>query len=488
MGCLSCEEMRLLEEHAFADGATPEGLMEKAGRGIATALMRRYPQAGTVIGCIGSGNNGGDALVACKYLAQAGWKVSVRCAVELNQLRSLPRKKWRELDGLEIDAEVSVSGVRIILDGLLGIGASGPLREPLASEAAWMNRQRDRHDTDVVAMDIPSGIHGDEGLPYEGAVVADLTLTVGVPKRGLLMPAAVNHTGAIETVPLAELPLPEGGELRLNDICSLSGVLQRRAHDFHKGQAGRVAIVAGSRGMLGAAVMCSTAALRAGAGLVTLFCEEENYAVLAPMLPPEVMLRPVRSWHDLDPEVFDVLAVGPGVGVQSGEGDELLALMKRCTKPVVLDADGLNRVAQAGVDKCIRPGMILTPHPGEMLRLFPEADGMDRLDVVRRFVQRYPGVCLLLKGARTLVADDGSPIYVNGSGHAGMACGQGDVLTGVIAALVGQGLAPVHAARLAAWLCGMAAELVVADGSQSRQSLLPGDVISYLGKAMQKLG
>lgn len=484
MGCLTCEGMQLLERRAFGNGATPEGLMEKAGRGIAEALMRRYPRPGRAVACIGSGNNGGDALVALKYLARAGWAVSVRCAVEQGRLRALPRKKWREL-GTSV-RENGGAGNRILLDGLLGIGANGALREPLAGLAAWMNRQRCRHDTDVVAMDIPSGIDGDTGEPSGGAVVADLTLAVGVPKRGLLMPAAVNHTGALETVPVVDLPVPGDGDLFLNDVHSLCGLLPRRPHDFHKGNAGRVGVVAGSRGMLGAAVLCASAALRAGAGLVTLYCLEENYPVLAPMLPPEVMLAPVGSLSEIDLEMLDVLAVGPGMG--SAGDDAFFDMLERSTGPVVIDADGLNRIARAGAGRCLRPGMVVTPHPGEMRRLFPQSETMGRLETVRGFARSHPGVCLLFKGARSLVSDCGDTAYVNGSGHAGMAgAGQGDVLTGVIAALAGQGVGTLESARLAAWLCGRSAELAVSHGGQSAQSLTAGDVIAHLGAAFREL-
>lgn len=462
--------------------------MEMAGRGIAHALLRRYPVPGEAIACIGSGNNGGDALVALRYLSIAGWAVSVRCPVESNTLRALPSKKWRQLDGLENVVANAGAGPRLVLDGLLGIGASGPLREPLATTAAWMNNQRQHHSTDVIAMDIPSGINGDSGEPYPGAVVADLTLTVGVPKRGLLLPAAVNHTGGIETVPLTELPIPEDGDLRLNDLHSLHGILERRPHDFHKGNAGRVGVVAGSRGMLGAAVLCSTAALRAGAGLVTLYCDEQNYPLLAPMLPAEVMLRPVGSLNDIAVEQFDALAIGPGMGPGSEDDAEFFKLLGRGSTPMVIDADGLNRIAGDDLPKHLRPGMILTPHPGEMLRLFPESKEMDRLESARQFTRRFPGVCLLLKGARSLIAADDGPVHVNGSGHAGMASGgQGDVLTGVIAALAAQGLVQPDAARLGAWLCGRAAEIAVNYGGQSEESLLASDVIDHLAVAFAQL-
>jgi NAD(P)H-hydrate epimerase len=400
--------MRKLEDDAFKHGATPEGLMEKAGRGIADAIVRRFSSKGTVIACIGSGNNGGDALVAIRYLADAGWKVSIRCLHKSAELGALPRKKIRELGDCPMNSSLPVCHAGhplVLLDGLLGIGANGPLRPPLAELAAWMNDARENHAAQTIAMDIPSGLNGDTGEVYDGAVKADLTLTVGVPKPGLFSSLAVNHTGSIELIALTELPVPEGGDLCLNDVHSLQGILPRRDHDFHKGDAGRVGILAGSRGMLGAAVLCATGALRAGAGLVTLFADESIYELLAPMLPAEVMLRPISTLADINPAEFDAFAIGPGLGRSSKRSEtSFLDLLQRMSIPVVIDADGLNRIANKaagkgsdlGAEQCMGPNFILTPHPGELARLFPEWAGLDRIDIAKAFATRYDRSTLLL--------------------------------------------------------------------------------------------
>ncbi|MBT8038057.1 MAG: NAD(P)H-hydrate dehydratase [Verrucomicrobiae bacterium] len=504
MGCLTCKEMQRLEEVAFNEGVTAEALMEKAGLGIAQAILRRYPdftRSPVAIACIGSGNNGGDALVALRHLEKAGWKVGVKCQHALSRLGVLPRKKWRELDGVlteDPESQRDRGCPLILLDGLLGIGGHGPLRPPLDELATWMHHIRDDDGAEVIAMDIPSGVDGDTGAACDHAVVADLTLTVGVPKVGLFSELAVNYTGAIECVPLAELPVPDAPDSPdalaasrpyLNDVHSLRGLLPRRPHDFHKGDAGRVGIVAGSRGMLGAAVLCAQGAMRAGAGLVTLFIDEDLYPLLVPMMPPEVMLRPVSRLQEIHEVELDVLAVGPGMG--RGDADsrkDFFDLLKRFDRPVVLDADGLNRIASDGVENHIGPHMTLTPHPGEMARLFPDGAGMSRLEACRAFASRYAGTTVLLKGARSLIVEDGSPSYVNGTGHAGMASGgQGDVLTGVIASLLGQGVRQLDAARLGAWLCGRAAEFALSHGGASMQSISAGDVPNWLGRAFREL-
>ena len=475
--------------------------MEKAGRGIADAIVRRFSSKGTAIACIGSGNNGGDALVAIRYLADAGWKVSIRCLHKSAELGALPRKKIRELGDCPMNSSLPVCHADhplVLLDGLLGIGANGPLRPPLAELAAWMNDARENHAAQTIAMDIPSGLNGDTGEVYDGAVKADLTLTVGVPKPGLFSSLAVNHTGSIELIALTELPVPEGSDLCLNDVHSLQGILPRRDHDFHKGDAGRVGILAGSRGMLGAAVLCATGALRAGAGLVTLFADESIYELLAPMLPAEVMLRPISTLADINPAEFDAFAIGPGLGRGSkGSETSFLDLLQRMSIPVVIDADGLNRIANKaagkgsdlGAEQCMGPNFILTPHPGELARLFPEWAGLDRIDIAKAFATRYDRSTLLLKGAHTLVARSGSPVYFNSTGNPGMASGgQGDVLTGVISSLLAQGLEPQDAARMGAWLSGRAAELAISHGNESIQSLTAGDVCNWLGRAFTDMG
>jgi len=492
MGSLSCEGMRELEALAFKRGATAEELMEKAGRGIAEAILRRYPQGMVAVACIGSGNNGGDALVALRYLAAEGWTVGVRCLHPMVSLGVLPRKKWRELGDCPDYDELMLDSPRhpfVLLDGLLGIGASGPLRAPLVELADWMDEMRRSRGAVVVSMDIPSGVNGDTGEIYDGAVVADLTLTVGVVKAGLLAPASVNATGTIETIPLAELPAPDDDSPCLIDCHSLRGVLLQRPHDFHKGDAGRVGILAGSRGMLGSAVLCARGAMRSGAGLVTVFAYEDIYPMLAAMLPPEVMLHPIKTLDEIRKMPMDVMAMGPGIGLSNQqENRRWLTLLRQLDLPLVLDADALNRFATKSLVKYMRANHILTPHPGEMARLFPEGEHMGRVEKVRAFIERYPGTTLLLKGAHSIVAQEGEPLHINGSGHAGMACGgQGDVLTGVVAGLLAQGVSLIDAARLGAWLCGRAAELAISHGGESVQSMSAGDIPNWLGMAFREL-
>jgi hydroxyethylthiazole kinase-like uncharacterized protein yjeF len=473
--------MRSLEEAAFALGISAEHLMDLAGAGIARRLQVQFPQPGLAVGYVGKGNNGGDALVALRHLRGAGWQVALRAAWPESEWGKLPRKKLREL-GIEPVADLpeQSSGPLLLLDGLLGIGAKGGLREPLAGLAREMAELREHHGAIIAAMDLPSGLDADSG---EGeAVTADLTLTVGAPKQGMAGGNGVERSGRIILVPLKDLPLPGDGSLEFFCPEAFPGLLPPRGHEFHKGDSGRVGILAGSPGMTGAAVLCASSALHAGAGLVGVHVEESFLPHLATAMPPEAMVRlsidPVRSAFETG---HDALVIGPGLGNTARTYQATLLARLAEEIPAVIDADALNWLAAAGRLDLLREWHVITPHPGEFKRLAPDLAGMKRQEAAEAFVSRYP-CTLLLKGARSLVAKAGEVTRFNPTGHAGMASGgQGDVLSGVIGTLLAQGLGGPDAAALGAWLCGRAAERCLGDGPVC---LASGTVLE-LGGAMR---
>ncbi|WP_367871166.1 NAD(P)H-hydrate dehydratase [Luteolibacter sp. Populi] len=474
--------MRSLEEAAFRRGVTAEHLMDLAGEGITRRLAGQFPLPGTAVAYVGKGNNGGDALVVLRHLRDLGWKIALRAAYPEADWGELPRKKLRELGIPPIEsAPVPWSGPLLLLDGLLGIGAKGSLREPLASLAREMAELREHHGAIIAAMDLPSGLDADTG---EGdAVTADLTLSVGAPKSGMATDNGIRKSGRILLVPLADLPLPEAGDLRLFCPEAFPGLLPPRAHDFHKGDSGRIGILAGSPGMTGAAVLCASAALHAGAGLVALHVEEDFLPHLAATMPPEVMHRvsadPVREAFEAG---HDALVIGPGIGNASKIYKAmLLARLEAGDTPALLDADALNLLATSGRLDLLRKEHVITPHPGEFKKLAPDLGNSTRQEAVTAFIARHP-CTLLLKGARTLVGASGETIRFNPTGHAGMASGgQGDVLSGVVGTLLAQGLSGPDAATLGAWLCGQAAERSLTDSPVTTAS----DTIRHLGKAIR---
>lgn len=485
----TCREMREAETRAFEDGISAAGLMEAAGQGIARVIWQFFPAPGTAVLFLGGGNNAGDALVAGRELARHGWRLLARLAVEPERMKPLAFSHWQSLQGVRrITANDGIEGggPLLCLDGLLGIGASGPLRAPLRGMAAEMNRLRLTHGAVTVAMDIPSGLDGDTGLPEEDAVVADLTVTVAAAKTGLVADEATHHAGRLALVPLPELAPYLAGftgpELLTPGL--LRGWAPRRSFDFHKGQAGRVGIIAGSRGYYGAAVLACLGALRGGAGLVTLLVKEDSYETLARMVPPEIMVRPVRDYRKALELRLDALALGPGLGF-AHEG-EILEIIEEALTPCVVDADALTLLSRTSLIplKQAAGPRLLTPHPGEMERLCDRL--RPRLETAQAFADAHPGHTLLLKGARTVIATAGEAALFNTTGHPGMATGgMGDLLSGLLAALLGQGMPAHRAAGFGAWLCGRAAERAAL--SMAAESVLPSDAAAHFGGAWAEL-
>ncbi len=498
-------QMRAAEEAAFARGITAESLMEQAGEGIARAVAKFLPRPGRCLVFAGKGHNAGDAFVAARWLAQAGWDVETRLVFPEQELSALTSQKFREQQGgrglsAPIAATPGVAALphcpTIVLDGLLGLGAHPPLREPIRVACREIN-SLGQSGAAIFAVDLPTGLDGDSGEADPDCVRADFTITVGCAKRGLIADSAIDFVGRLEVVALDDLrrdellsepsalqsqrPLVQ--ELAISE--SLRNLLPRRKFSAYKNQFGRIGIVAGSRGFTGAAVLCSLGALRAGAGLVELFVPEEIYSIVAAAAAPEVMVKPVKSYRNLLKEPVDVWALGPGLG--KSRAAEILRLIREAKQPMVVDADGLNILAEKmSTLKKVQGPRLLTPHPGEMKRLFPNEKGA-RAQIATDFCEKY-GVTLLLKGSRTIVAGAGRPLSYNTTGNPGMATGgMGDVLTGVCAGLLGAKLSPNEAARLGAWVCGRAAELAISKGGASEESLLPRDLLEHLGAAFKEL-
>lgn len=495
---LTAREMRALEERSFSAGVTAEALMEDAGAQCAAAIRELLPRPGSCLAVFGKGNNGGDALVAARHLAHAGWKTHLVPAYPRAAWGELPTRKFEEaglgrhypygVEGLHAAAQAAQgqAGPLLILDGLLGIGSHGVLREPLASLVRAMETLRQRAAAQVFALDLPTGLNADTGAPGEPCVIADATLAIGAVKRGLVADQATAHVGRLVLLPLADLPLDDASGEIVATPTQLAPLLRRRPFETHKGECGRIAIVAGSRGLTGAARLCSEACVRAGAGLITLYVPEDAYPIIAAATAPEVMIQGVKSYLDLLETKHDILALGPGLG--NARGDEVRELIRRSEVPTIIDADALNLLSSdLSLLSAGKAPKLLTPHPGEMARLDPSAPKKARREAASDFAGRHP-VTLLLKGARTIIAEKGRPLSYNTTGNPGMATGgMGDVLTGVCAALAGQGLSLYDSARVGAWLCGRAAELALSEGAESQESLTPSALLAHLGRAFHRL-
>ncbi len=522
---LTSAQIRATENAAFARGIEAETLMDQAGAGIAQAVIKFFRQPGRCIVFAGKGNNAGDALVAAEHLLRRGWKIEVRLAFPESDCGGLMRKKLECLcrrrpeilgatssrsiaadlgvalveifadagdevsalqDAIVAESYLGTAAPVIILDGLLGLGAKPPLRDPIRAACRSINCLRATRGAYVFAVDLPTGIDGDSGKADRDCVVADFTVTIGFAKAGLLADDALNFVGRLEIVPLNELRSPERKPKEvLAALPALRELLPRRKFSTYKNECGRIGVVAGSRGFIGAALMTSWGALRAGAGLVEIFVPEEIYEVVTSAAPMESMVKPLRSYRDLLKEKADVWAVGPGLG--KAHAGQILELIEKAKQPMVIDADGLNILAEkTSTLKHCKGKRLLTPHPGEMKRLSP-GEKQTRAKTATKFCQHFP-ITLLLKGSRTIIAERDRPLSYNTSGNPGMATGgMGDVLTGVCAALSGQGLSLYDSARLGAWLCGRAAEMAIFNGNQSEQSLLPRDILRHLGDVFNEV-
>jgi ADP-dependent NAD(P)H-hydrate dehydratase / NAD(P)H-hydrate epimerase len=484
---LSSSETQTLEKAAIEQGVEAESLMDSAGAGIADVILQRHPQPGLCIAYLGKGNNAGDAIVAASLLAKAGWEIWTRCLVADSDLQNLPKKKIAGLSACRIPNPLVAlpdHHSRIILDGLLGLGSRPELSPQLRALTCEINALRRNTSASVYAMDFPTGI-GETGIDRD-AVVADLTVTIGFPKTALFRDEVTDAVGRILVVDLEKLTAlgpKEPTHGILSGPASLRHLLPRRSFDSHKGTYGRVGIAAGSRGFVGASILCAEAAARSGSGLITLYVPAEIYDLVVPRIIPEIMVKPASDFRSILENRLDALAIGPGMG--SSRRQEILDLIKLFPGPAVVDADGLNALSGATAILSSTAGpRLLTPHPGEMSRLW-QTMGKTRVQIVREFTAEYP-VALLLKGARTLVGQKGMAIAYNSSGSPGMATGgSGDVLTGVCGALLGRGLSPYDAGRFGAWLCGRAGEL--AAEALSEESMLPSDLFFHFGAAFRDL-
>jgi ADP-dependent NAD(P)H-hydrate dehydratase / NAD(P)H-hydrate epimerase len=457
--------MRRLEALAAAAPDAPV-LMERAGLAAAGhARAMCGDRAKDVLVVAGPGNNGGDAFEVAAHLKRGFYRVHVVFAGERSKLpRDAARAlaKWQAAGGTllpEIPAGVRFA---LVVDGLFGIG----LARPLGGAHAALVRALNALGAPVLALDVPSGLDGDTGAVMGAAVRATRTLTFIAHKPGLLTLDGPDHCGEIAVDALgidpAALLAPEG---RLADADAVGAAIRPRPRNFHKGRAGSVGILGGAAGMTGAALLAGRAALKCGAGRTYV-------GMLAPLAvdpaQPELMLRAPKDLFEKN--LLTVLAAGPGLG-RSEAAKKALDAALASKLPLVLDADGLNLVAssKASAKKAAArtAPIIMTPHPAEAARLLgceTHEVQADRLGSAKAIAQRYRSV-VALKGNGTVIALPDGRWWINASGNPGMAsAGMGDVLTGMIAALLAQGATPADAAVAGVYLHGAAADRLVASG------------------------
>jgi len=513
MRVLNSAQMREADRRTIDDIGIPSlVLMENAGRQTVAAMEAVHSDLSErqVAVLCGRGNNGGDGFVVARTLAQRGVDVSVFLLGRVADVRGDARTNLEILGRLGITVvEVAdsqawelhfseVSDCTLIVDAIFGTGLNAPLSGLIESVVADVNAS----GIPIVAIDLPSGLSADSPEPIGPSIEAGLTVTLAAPKLPLVLPPAEMRAGDIV---IADIGIPgevldsvEGPRVDLLTRGSMRELITPRTADSHKGDYGRVLIVAGSLGKTGAAHLSAIGALRSGAGLVTIATPASCQQVIAAMAP-EYMTEALSETADgLDAEgvdrvlewARDVVAIGPGLGAAASTREFVRLLVDRATMPMVIDADGLNAFAGDPDRLAGREGrdIIITPHPGEMGRLVGMSTDevqSSRLEVARNFAVSHH-VYVVLKGHRTLIATPDEKVFINPTGNPGMATGgTGDVLTGMIAAWLAQLLDAEAACKLAVYLHGMAGDLAEAD--EGEVSMTASDVAGHLGDAMLEL-
>ncbi len=483
-------QVRELDRIAIEERGIPGStLMERAGKAAYTLLRTLFPRARRIAVICGPGNNGGDGYVVARLAHEAGLEVEVMSVGETARVKgdAAAARRSCEHTGVAMrgfDAN-RLPDHDVIVDALLGTGLEREVQNEWRAAIEAINCVI----VPTVALDIPSGLHADTGQVLGAAVRARATITFIGLKAGLYTSRGREHGGAIYFdglgVPSDIYTTITPYAQRITES-ALQGQLTTRPRDAHKGDAGHVLVIGGEQGMMGAVRMAGEAAYRAGAGLVSIATHPAHAAQVS-AARPELLSFGVNSARDLSSLLSraKVIALGPGIG-QGKWARALMGAAMDARLPMVVDADALNLLA---ADPAVRGGWILTPHPGEAARLLGVANHdiqNDRFAAAHAIAARYGGICVL-KGLGTLIASQGNEVIsLCDQGNPGMASGgMGDILTGVIAALLAQGLGPLEAARVGVWVHATAGD--DAAGAGGEIGLLATDLLPYIRARINRL-
>lgn len=491
-------------------------LMENAGRSVAEFIQSWIPNLARrrIVVLCGKGNNGGDGFVAARHLAKMGAKPSVHFMGDPREVRgdaATNLKRWRKLGKFLVDRGTGAGGWMplsadlIVVDAMLGTGVRGPVEGRLSEVILSLNARAG--GCTVLSVDIPSGLHADTGEVQGAAVVADYTITFTAPKPGMILGAGGHHVGQVSVrqigSPTALIEETGKGTLRWSEPGEFSAFAIRRKAAGNKGDYGHALVVAGSVGKSGAAVLASWAALRAGAGLVTIATPEPVLPIIAAHTP-EIMTEPLAatlagtvSIRCLEGGLFAALlkgkrglAIGPGLSTNAETQQFVRTVVGDRSVPIILDADGLNAFAgRASELKCADGALCVTPHPGEISRLLGCAVKDVQAHRVEMALQAAAdwNAIVILKGSGTVIASPNGSAFINSTGNPGMATGgTGDVLTGVLAGLTAEyGTIDWH--RLLAfgvYLHGLAGDIAYAESGEA--PLMASDLIRAIPRAYRR--
>lgn len=494
MQVVTGEEMRAIDEYAIKNiGVDGRILMENAGRVAAKNIMKNF-QHQTFCVLIGSGNNGGDGFVIAKVLKEYGYDVEV-CVIPDPERISGDADYHKNIflnSGFtftQYDRDI-MNNADIVIDTMLGTGITGQIRPPYAEIFQELNNL----DNIIVSIDIPSGLPADESPAPEHALKADHTLIIGLPKLSYYTYPARNYYGNAKVI---DIGIParaidnavESGR----NVWSRKDTINhwpKRDDNSHKGSHGKIGIIAGSSNMPGAAVLTTTAAVRSGAGLTALSTHKDIFSTITNHAPEATLFDRKDDLQDFI-EDKDVIAIGPGIGVNDDTRSMVEHLIDNFEGPLVVDADGLSelQILKEKIKKRQYP-VVITPHPGEVARLTGSSASevnQNRFEISREISVEY-GMYVVLKGPNTLVATPAGETFINDTGNAGLAKGgSGDVLTGMIAAFLGRYENTQHAVSSAVFMHGFTADHILKEGI-GIETMTASDIVDNLSRAFSIFG
>ena len=511
MKIITAQQSKSIDKRAIKDFGIPGlVLMENAASAVMAEMEKFFDGLhGVRVGIVcGKGNNGGDGLALARRLRIRGVAVRVALLASFGALKGEAKINLAILRKMDVEilenttvrslADV-ISWSDILVDAMLGIGLSSPLKGLYARAVDMINTA----GRPVVAVDIPTGIDADTGAIMGAAVKADLTVTMVLLKRGLVLYPGAEYAGAVR---IADIGIPpeiiekEPVSVSLLDHGAVQGVMNDRTPDAHKGDFGHLMVVAGSPGKAGAAIMAAKGALRAGAGLVSVATPNNLVPIIQSGIPEAMCVSSAESIEGTlgigsEEELLKALdkmsacAIGPGLSTHYETVQAVRNLIQRIQVPVVIDADGLNAfVGFTDILRKAKVSLIVTPHPGEMARLLGISTAevqKDRITIASSFAKKH-NATVVLKGAATIVATPSGWVYVNTTGNPGMATGgTGDSLTGMIGSFLAQGYSASQAACLGVYVHGLAGDFAAKEKGET--SMIAGDLIEKIPDAMLSL-
>lgn len=467
-------------------------LMERASQAFVTKFLGLHPEKKTIYVFCGIGNNGGDGLAIGRLLLEIGWEVRVYVVGDPERGSADFKANLRLHASFELIQDRHhfpfIDADSIVVDGLFGSGLSRPLEGIYLDIVEFLNKQ----SAEKVSIDISSGLYADQPLPENTiAFMPDYTISFQTPKLAFFHPDCEKYVGKWSVVDIgldSTFIEEQSSNYYLSEVNEIRDLIPARSTFVHKNEVGRLQIVAGSKGKMGAAVLCARAAFKAGVGLVNIHAPACGLEILQISIP-EAMASVDQSDDFITtiPKTEDTIAIGPGIGTNESTVKAMRILLKSSENPLIVDADGINILAQNNdVLKILPKDSILTPHPGEFRRLVGAwKDDFDKLDKLRAFCVAHQ-LNVVLKGAFSAICSSEGVIYFNPSGNPGLAtAGSGDVLTGIVGALLAQGLNPCDALRLATYLHGIAGDEAVRD--LQSPWIQASDIINYLPNAVRSL-